>query len=131
MKYKVDWTTPTQGNRSTTVDALTLSTAQEQVESMYRNLKGFRVVCVSPVFEKNEYQESETYSESYQSEEHSSSPDDFNLSTIVGTAGICMGAFIALVGLFTLPGGIIALVIGGFIGWSGMKLGFWISDRGW
>jgi len=42
-----------------------------------------------------------------------------------------IGAFIALIGLFSLPSGIIALVIGGLIGWGGMQLGFWISDRGW
>jgi len=109
MKYKVDWTSPTQGVRSTTVDALTLNTAREQVESMYRDLKGFKVVCISPVFEKKEYEEPETYSTSSQSD----------------------GAFIALIGLFSLPSGIIALVIGGLIGWGGMQLGFWISDRGW
>jgi hypothetical protein len=131
MKYKVDWTSPTQGVRSTTVDALTLNTAREQVESMYRDLKGFKVVCISPVFEKKEYEEPETYSTSSQSDNRSSDPDDFNLSTIVGTAGICIGAFIALIGLFSLPSGIIALVIGGLIGWGGMQLGFWISDRGW
>jgi hypothetical protein len=129
MKYKVDWNSPSQGLQSTTVEAIGLSQAREQVESMYAHVKDFRVFCVSPVFEKQEYSQPQ---QSYSSSSESSgggSDDDF--STIIGGGAVAAGFFIALFGLFTLPTGIIAMVIGGAVGWIGWKVACWLSDRGW
>lgn len=129
MKYKVDWSSPRQGIRSTTVDALGPMQAQEQVESMYAHIEGFRINCVSPVFEKQEYQEPE---ESYSSDSFSSGGGDADdPSVMIATAGILGGIAVSLYGLFTLPAGIVAMVIGGAIGWVGWKIGCWLSDRGW
>lgn len=131
MKYKVDWTSPRQGIQSTTVDALNMSAAREQVESMYAHIDGFKAYCVSPVFEKQECSEPQ---QSYSSDSESysdggGSDDDF--STIIAGVAFAAGGFIALLGLFTLPAGIIAMVIGGAVGWIGWKLACWLSDRGW
>ena len=129
MKYKVDWNSPRQGIRSTTVDALGPMQAEEQVESMYAHVDGFRINCVSPVFEKEEYSEPET---SYNSDSSSSSGGETDdPSVMIATVGILGGIAVALYGLFTLPVGIIAMVIGGAIGWIGWKAGCWLSDRGW
>jgi hypothetical protein len=129
MKYKVDWNSPRQGIRSTTVDALGPMQAEEQVESMYAHVDGFRINCVSPVFEKEEYSEPET---SYNSDSSSSSGGEADdPSVMIATVGILGGIAVALYGLFTLPVGIIAMVIGGAIGWIGWKAGCWLSDRGW
>ena len=131
MKYKISWNSPSQGIQSTEVEALGISQAREQVESMYADVNGFRVNNVSPVFEKKNHTESkESYSSnSSYSSDSSGGGDDF--STIIATMAVLGGAVVALFGLFTLPVGIIAMVLGGGIGWLGMKLAFWMSDRGW
>ena len=128
MKYKVNWSSPLQGIQSTTVDALNMGAAREQVESMYAHVDGFRFTSVVPVFEKEEYEETE---ESYSYETSSSSGEPDDPSTMIATLGIMGGIVVTLYGLFTLPTGIIAMVIGGVIGWVGWKLGCWLSDRGW
>ncbi len=131
MKYEVRWSSPTQGTRSTVVDALTLSTAQEQVESMYANIKGFNVIYVTPVFDKKEQPEvSESYSSS-SSYESSDVDQNSSFSDVIGGASIFAGAVIFLFGLFYLPAGIIAMVVGGAVGFFGMKLAFLMSDKGW
>ena len=129
MKYKVDWSSPRQGIRSTTVDALGPMQAEEQVNSMYAHVEGFKSFCVSPVFEKQERSEPEqSYSSSYES---SGGGDAEDFSVMIGGAAVAAGFFIALFGLFTLPTGIVAMVIGGAIGWVGWKVACWLSDRGW
>ena len=130
MKYKVDWSSPLQGIQSTTVEALNLTAARQQVESMYAHIEGFNAFCVSPVFEKQEYSEPEQ-SYSSNSESYDSGGSDDEISTLIGGAALAAGGFIALFGLFTLPTGIIAMVIGGAVGWIGWKVACWLSDRGW
>jgi hypothetical protein len=131
MKYKVEWTSPRQGIQSTTVDALNLTAAKEQVESMFTHIEGFNVFCVSPVFEKKEsLQPQQSYrSESSYSGSDNSGSDEF--STIVGTAAFFVAGAAFLWGLFTLPTGIGAMLVGGAIGWFGWKLACWLSDKGW
>ena len=128
MKYKVDWTSPRQGIQSTTVDALGPMQAEEQVNSMYAHVEGFRSFCVSPVFDKTEYSEPQ---QSYSSSSESSGGGSDDFSTIVGGGAVAAGFFIALFGLFTLPTGIVAMVIGGAVGWIGWKVACWLGDRGW
>lgn len=131
MKYKVDWTSPRQGIQHTTVDALNMSAAREQVESMYAHIDGFKAYCVSPVFEKQERSEpQQSYSSDSENYSDGGGSDD-DLSTIIGGGALAAGGFIALFGLFTLPTGIIAMVIGGAVGWIGWKVACWLSDRGW
>jgi hypothetical protein len=129
MKYKVAWSSPRQGIKSTTVDALGPMQAQEQVESMYAHIEGFSFISVSPVFEKKEYSEPE---QSYSSESsYSESDSDDDISVGIATVGIFAAGGFILFGLFTLPSGIGAMLLGGAIGWLSWKLGCWLSDRGW
>lgn len=127
MKYKVSWSSPRQGIQTTTVEALNPFAAQEQVESMYAHIGGFSFISTSPVFEKKEpesYYDSEpSYSES------GGGNDDF--STVIGGASFLLAGCAILWGLFTLPSGIAAMVVGGAIGWIGWKVACWLSDRGW
>ena len=129
MKYKVDWSSPRQGIRSTTVDALGPMQAEEQVNSMYAHVEGFRSFCVSPVFEKEE--RSEPQQSYHSSSESSGGGDADDFSTMIGGGALAAGFFIALFGLFTLPTGIVAMIIGGAVGWIGWKVACWLSDRGW
>ena len=127
MKYKVSWNSPIQGIQSTTVDAINTFAAREQVESMYAHIDRFNIISISPVFEKKESTQSQT---TYTSQSSSGgSSDDF--STVIGGAALAGGFFIALFGLFTLPTGIVAMAIGGAVGWVGWKIACWLSDRGW
>jgi len=131
MKYNVSWNSPSQGIQSTTVDALGPMQAQEQVESLYAHIDGFRFISASPVFEKKEYPQSE---QSYSSESNcseSSSGGDEDFSTMVGTAAFFFAGVAVLWGLITLPSGIGAMLLGGAIGWLGWKLACWLSDKGW
>jgi hypothetical protein len=129
MKYKVAWSSPRQGIQSTTVDALNTFAAQEQVESMYAHIDGFRLISTSPVFDKKEPESSyDDYEPSYTEE---SGGDDDDFSVMIGGGAIALGGFIILFGLFTLPSGIGAMLLGGAIGWLGWKLACWLSDRGW
>jgi hypothetical protein len=130
MKYKVVWNSPRQGIQSTTVDALGPMQAEEQVESMYAHIDGFRINHVSPVFEKKEYSEPEqSYSSESSYSESSSSDDDFSAS--IGGAGLFVAACLILFGLFTLPSGIGAMLLGGAVGWLSWKMACWLGDRGW
>jgi hypothetical protein len=131
MKYNVSWNSPRQGIRSTTVDALGPMQAQEQVESMYAHIDGFRINHVSPVFEKKEYSKPEQSYNSESSYSGSSGGEIDDFSTVIGTAAFFVGAIAFLWGLFTLPSGIGAMLVGGAIGWFGWKLACWLSDRGW
>jgi hypothetical protein len=130
MKFKVAWSSPRQGIQSTTVDALGIMQAQEQVESLYAHIDGFRLISTSPVFEKKEYSESQQSYSSESSYTPSSSGDDDFSATVAGV-GLFVGGCIILFGLFTLPLGIGAMIIGGGIGWLSWKLAGWLSDRGW
>lgn len=130
MKYKVDWTSPRQGIRSTTVEALGLNQAKEQVESMYGNIEGFKVYCVSPVFEKQESTSSHGDVSINNSHTYSSSSGMGDISGVVGTLSLFAGGVIAIFGLITLPSGIVALVVGGTVGFLGMKLSYLLSDKG-
>jgi hypothetical protein len=129
MKYKVAWSSPRQGIKSTIVDALGPMQAQEQVESMYAHIEGFSFISASPVFEKKEYSEPEQSYSSESSYSESDGDDDFSVS--IGGAGLFVAACFILFGLFTLPTGIGAMLLGGAIGWLGWKVACWLSDRGW
>lgn len=130
MKYKVDWTSPRQGIQHTTVEAINLSAAREQVESMYAHIDGFKAYCVSPVFDKKEeLQSSSSEYSSSNSDSVGGEPDD--PSTIIAGGSVALGIAVILYGMFTLPAGILAMIIGGAIGWLGWKAGCWLSDRGW
>ncbi len=132
MRFKVDWTSPKQGIRSTTVEAINMTAAKEQVESMYAGIEGFNAFCISPVFDNfkpskhQQEQESRTIPNST-----SEGSDDESLSTSIGGLAITLGAAIALLGLLTMPLGIFAILAGSAVGWLGMKLAFWLGDRGW
>jgi hypothetical protein len=129
MKYKVAWSSPRQGICSTTVDALGPMQAQEQVESMYAHIDGFRFISTSPVFDKKE---PESYDDDYEpSYSESSGGDDDDFSTGIASVGLLVGGCVILFGLFTLPTGIGAMLLGGAIGWLSWKLACWLSDRGW
>jgi hypothetical protein len=129
MKFKVSWSSPRQGIQSTNVDALNSFAAQEQVESMYAHIDGFRFISTSPVFEKKDVESSYNSERSYSSSSSSASGDDF--STMIASGAFLIAAGAILLGLFTLPLGIGAMLIGGAIGWLGWKLAGWLSDRGW
>lgn len=129
MKYKVAWSSPRQGIKSTTVDALGPMQAQEQVESMYAHIEGFSFISASPVFEKKEYSEPEQSYDSESSYSESDGDDDFSVS--IGGAGLFVAACFILFGLFTLPTGIGAMLLGGAIGWLSWKVACWLGDRGW
>jgi len=127
MKYQINWNSPLQGPQSTTVDAINTFAAREQFESMYGAVQGLNVISISPVFNREEHSEPE---ESYSSESSGGGePDD--PSVMIASFGVMGGIVVALYGLFTLPTGIIAMVIGGAMGWFGWKAGCWLSDRGW
>lgn len=128
MKYKVDWTSPRQGIRSTTVDAIGPMQAEEQVSSMYAHIEGFKAYCVSPVFDKQKSSESQqSYSPSYESS--GGSGDDFS-ATIAGV-GFLVGGCLILFGMFSLPSGVLAMLLGGAVGFLSWKIACWLSDRGW
>jgi len=127
MKYQINWNSPLQGAQSTTIDAINGFAAREQFDSMYGSVQGLNVISISPVFEKEEYKELE---ESYSSESSSGGEMD-DPSVMIATLGILGGIAVAFYGLFTLPAGIIAMLIGGAIGWVGWKIGCWLSDKGW
>jgi hypothetical protein len=132
MKYKVDWSSPRQGIRSTVVDALGPMQAQEQVESMYAHIEGFRFISTSPVFEKKEQPEQQqSYSSGSSNSDVSSGGDVDDFSTMIGAGSFFIAAIAILFGLFTLPTGIGAMLVGGAIGWFGWKLACWLSDKGW
>jgi len=128
MNYKVSWSSPRQGIKSTTVDALGPMQAEEQVESMYAHIDQFRIISVSPVFEKEEYSEPQ---QSYSSGSESSGGSGGDFSAVIGGGALVLAGFIILFGLLTLPAGIIAMIIGGAIGWVGWKLACLLSDKGW
>lgn len=128
MKYKVDWYSPKQGPRSTEVEAISSYAAKEQVDSMFGEIEGYKSYSVVAVFE--EKSQNNNLSENYNSHTPSSSDSDDFSATITGVGFLVAGIAI-LWGLFTLPTGIGAMLLGGAIGWLSWKLGCWLSDHGW
>ena len=131
MKFKIAWSSPRQGIQSTTVDALNSFAAQEQVESIYAHIEGFRFISTTPVFDKQESYETEPSWKSDSSSYVSSDDGDESIGAGIAGVGLLVGGCIILWGMMTLPAGIGAMIIGGGIGWLSWKLGFWVSDRGW
>jgi hypothetical protein len=132
MKFKVDWTSPKQGICSTTVEALNMGAAKEQVESMYAGIKGFKAFCISPVFDNPKHADTQSLQKQCVIENSTSHVnEDDCLSTSIGGLAITIGAAKILIGLVTLPTGLVGIVAGVTIGWLGMQLAYWLSDRGW
>lgn len=130
MKYKVDWSSPRQGIQSTMVDALNMTAAKEQVDSMYAHIDGFKVFCVSPVFEKEKtYQSYEQQPIKVQLVESSDVGSDDDISATIAAGFIVVGGILILLGMFSLPVGIFAMILGGGLGWLGWKIGCWMNDK--
>jgi len=130
MKYKVDWSSPRQGIQSTMVDALNMTAAKEQVDSMYAHIDGFKVFCVSPVFEKEKtYQSYEQQPIKVQLVESSDVGSDDDISATIAAGFIIVGGILIFLGMFNLPVGIFAMILGGGLGWLGWKIGCWMNDK--
>lgn len=127
MKYEVKWTANNQVVESDYVESLNNFGAEAQVVSMRGSMPGFRVIGVYGVRESSN---DNSHSTSTHSDTQIFDSDD-NLSTMVAATSVAAGGLVAIVGLFMLPVGIIAGVIGGAIGWLGWKLATWLQDRGW
>ena len=128
MKFEVKWTANNQGIESDYVDSLNNFGARSQVESMRGNMPGFRIIGVHGV---RETYDNNSHSTPTTSNTQDSVFADEELSTMVAATSVTAGGLIAIVGLFMLPVGIIAGVIGGLVGWLGWKLATWLQDRGW
>ena len=101
MKYKVDWSSPRQGIQSTMVDALNMTAAKEQVDSMYAHIDGFKVFCVSPVFEKEKtYQSYEQQPIKVQLVESSDVGSDDDISATIAAGFIIVGGILILLGMY-------------------------------
>ena len=129
MKYKVVWNSPRQGIQSTTVDALGPMQAEEQVESMYAHIDGFRINHVTPVFEKQSTYTS--YSQQPIKVQLVESSYDHDFSAGVAGVGLVAGGCLILYGFFTFPSGIGAMILGGAVGWLSWKAAMWLADRDW
>lgn len=115
--FEVRWIANGQSQNSITVDAFNAISAKDQVQSMYGNLPGFNVRYVDDITGCKK----EVYSEMYRPSEYSSS--GFNSwGEFIGT---CIG-FVAVVpliyGLFTMPSGIIFILIGAFLAWVAIQV---------
>ena len=124
MKYEVKWTANNQVVESDYVESLNNSGARSQVESMRGNMPGFKVLGVYGTRDSDSNSTSTNVT-------HRESGIDDDLSATIAGISVVAGGLVALIGLFMLPVGIIAGVIGGAIGWLGWKLADWLHDRGW
>ena len=129
MKFEVKWTANNQVIESDYVNSLNNSGAEAQVVSMRGNMPGFRVIGVYAVNETRDFSSYQTSNNDNDNVDRSDSP--YELSGTIATFGILGGFVLMLFGLFSMPSGIIAFFIGGFVGWLGWKIGTWLADRGW
>jgi hypothetical protein len=124
MKYNVKWSaaglSPVNIQE---VEALNPDAAKDVVQSMYGSTEDFRIINVSASSPDVDYS-------SYSSSSGVGGDAD-DPSTIIATGGIIGGVILVLFGLFTLPVGIFAMILGGAAGWLSWKLACWVSDRGW
>lgn len=131
MKFKACWSSPVQGIQYTEIDAINAVAAKQQMESLYGNIPGFSIAYVSCVMDEKKYPENSQFTHNTISNVDEDFDDDTPLSVFVGTGFVLVGIIIAFLGLFNLPQGLIALIIGGGLGFLGMKITFWMNDRGW
>ena len=124
MKYNVKWSaaglSPVNIQE---VEALNPDAAKDVVQSMYGSTEDFRIINVSASSPDVDYS-------SYSSSSGVGGDAD-DPSTIIATGGIIGGVILVLFGLFTLPVGIFAMILGGAAGRLRWKLACWVSDRGW
>lgn len=117
--YEVSWTSPTQGAVRTEVSALNTFAAREQVESMYAHVDGFSVVYVKPVTEEVSYVRENNYTQP----SHYEAGSGFDSwGEFVGTCIMLVAMAIILYGLFTLPNGLLFLILGALLAWVAIKV---------
>lgn len=127
MNYTIRWSAPKQGTKSTEIDAINAFAAREQFNSLYSEVEGINVISVTPTFKSEELHrlQSESVTES--------EVGDYDRDISFGI--LMFGSFGALIliayGVFTAPGGIITMIIGGGLGFLTYKFADALATKGW
>jgi len=127
MKYEVKWTAHNSLIQSDIVESLNGIGAQSQIESMRGSMPGFRIIGTYAYNEPIDYSSSNNSTSTSSSEGY-----DMDFSANIVVAGFGAAALLIIWGLTTISStGILAMILGGFVGWLAWKGGSWLADRGW
>ena len=127
MKYEVKWTANNNLIQSDIVESLNGIGAQSQVESMRGSMPGFHIIGTYAYNEPIDYSSSNSSTSASSSEGY-----DMDFSANIVVLGLGVSALLFIWGLVTISStGILAMILGGFIGWLAWKVGSWLADRGW
>jgi len=127
MKYEVKWTAHNSLIQSDIVESLNGIGAQSQVESMRGSMPGFHIIGTYAYNEPIDYSSSNSSTSTSSSEGY-----DMDFSANIVVFGLGVSALLFIWGLATISStGILAMILGGFIGWLAWKVGSWLADRGW
>ena len=129
MKYEVKWTAHNSLIQSDIVESLNGIGAQSQIESMRGSMPGFHIIGTYAYNEPVDYSSSDSSNSTSSSEGYGY---DMDFSANIVTFGLGVAALLFIWGLATITStGILAMILGGFIGWLAWKVGTWLSDKGW
>lgn len=124
--FEVKWTANNELIHTDVVESLNISGAEAQVRSKRDGIPGFRIIGVYGIRRKS------FDSDSYTPTTRDNTPiAEDSVSAGVAGIGFAAGFLAFIIGCFMMPVGILAWIIGGFIGWCSWKLADWLNDRGW
>lgn len=119
MKVKLTWTAQNQGRRETIIDADNVPAAQEQLKALYGSIPNFVCLGVNIVTEPRPNQELPTHTE-YVNEPSTVDISSWGIREFALYPVLCLSVILGIVGLITLPFGIILIAVAVLL-WKGSE----------
>jgi hypothetical protein len=119
MKIKLTWTAQNQGRRETIIDADNVPGAEEQLKALYGNIPNFVCLGVNIITEPRPNQELPTHTE-YINEPPAVDTSSWGIREFALYPVLCFSIILGIVGLITLPFGII-LIVAAVLLWKGSE----------
>jgi hypothetical protein len=110
MKVKVRWIADGQGVQERVVEAINVRAAEEQMKSMYGSLPNYACIGLDVITEPRPNQELPTHT-TYVEPSQSLDTSGWELVDFAGWVVIMAALVLILFGLFTMPAGIIFIVM--------------------
>lgn len=117
MKIKLTWTAQNQGRRETIIDADNVPGAEAQLKSLYGDLPNYTCLGVNIITEPRPNQELPTHTE-YVNQPSTVDISGWGVREFALYPVLCFSVILGIVGLITLPFGII-LIAAAVLLWKG------------
>lgn len=111
MKVKIRWIADNQGLQETVIEAINVPAAQSQAKALYGNLPNYTCIGTNVISEPRPNKELPTQV-SYVEPTQGVDTSGWELIDLAGWCGLMLAALLILIGLLTMPLGLILIGIG-------------------